>query len=253
MFELSHSKEGWFAMAGIDDPIEATKKQYPEESPSPLAVMIDVLEPWHPFAGMVAVFRQFTSHAKTSARVKALFEAFEWYIRRHEAKLEELTLEKQLELPAAKDAVIAAVTESIFTPDVDKIKRFGAILGYNFMGKKGRVHWERAAAYIRALSQLGDDDIKVLRILHDLQRGSFIGAEQKPDLAAIPRTMERALINAEKEGISREDTYSRCARLNGFGLTLQMERPRGMASAVDYVYRLTRQGKQLMDILHGLE
>jgi hypothetical protein len=240
-------------MAGIDDPIEATKKQYPEESPGPLAVMIDVLEPWHPFAGMVAVFRQFTSHAETSARVKALFEAFEWYIRRHEAKLEELTLEKQLELPAAKEAVIAAVTESIFTPDIDKIKRFGAILGYNFMGKKGRAHWERAAAYIRALSQLGDDDIKVLRILHNLQRGNFTGTEQKPDLVALPRTMERALINAEKEGISREDTYSRCARLNGFGLTLQMERPRGMASAVDYVYRLTRQGKQLMDILQGLE
>lgn len=138
-------------MAGIDDPIEATKKQYPEESPGPLAVMIDVLEPRHPFAGMVAVFRQFTSHAETSARVKALFEAFEWYIRRHEAKLEELTLEKQLELPAAKEAVIAAVTEAIFTPDIEKIKRFGTILGYNFMGKKGRAHWERAAAYIRAL------------------------------------------------------------------------------------------------------
>ena len=92
MSELSHSKErNSFAMAGIDDPIEATKKQYPEESPGPLAVMIDVLEPWHPFAGMVAVFRQFTSHAETSARVKALFEAFEWYIRRHETKLEELT------------------------------------------------------------------------------------------------------------------------------------------------------------------
>jgi hypothetical protein len=45
--------------------------------------------------------------------------------------------------------------------DIDKIKRFGAILGYNFIGKKGRAHWERAAAYIRALSQLGDDDIKV--------------------------------------------------------------------------------------------
>jgi hypothetical protein len=123
-------------MAGIDDPIEATKKQYPEESPGPLAVMVDVLAPWHPFAGVAVVFRQFTSQKETNARVRALFEAFEWYIREHDKKMEELALESQLEQPAAKEAVIAAVTEAIFAPDIQKIKRFGAILGYNFMGKE---------------------------------------------------------------------------------------------------------------------
>jgi hypothetical protein len=238
-------------MGGIDDPIEAVKKQYPEERPGPLAIMLDILGPWHPFSGMLAAFRQFTSQAETTARVKALFEAFEWYVRRHEAKLEELALERQLEIPAAKEAVIAAVTESVFTADINKVKRFGAILGHNFVGNKGRPDWERATAYIRALSQLGDDDIKILRILYDLQRDRFTGIEQKPDKAALPKTMERALINAERQGTSREYTYSRCARLNGFGLTLQMERPRGLGG-VDYVYRLTRHGKHLMDILQGV-
>lgn len=238
-------------MSKIDDPLEATRQQYPEKSPGPISVMLDVLGPLHPFAGIVAVFRQFSSQAETNARVGALFEALEWYVRRHESKLEELTLEKQLELPAAKEAVIAAVTEAIFSPDVNKIKRFGAVLGDNFLRQSSNAQWESAAAYIRDLSRLGDDDIRILRLLHDLQRGMFLGRDQTPDQAQFIGTMERVLINAERAGVSREDVYSRCARLNGFGLTLQMERPRSVI-AVQYVYRLTRHGKYLMDILQGV-
>jgi hypothetical protein len=234
----------------IDDPINAVKQQYPEQSPSPVSVMLDVLGEITPYLGVVNVFRKFSSQAETNARVRALFEAFEWYVNQHEAKLEELELEKQLEIPAAKEAVITAVTEAIFSPDINKIKRFGAILGYNFLGQSGKAQWERASAYIRDLAQLGDDDIRVLQILHDLQKQMFIGRDQKPDQIQFPRVMERALINSEQTGISREDVYARCARLNGFGLCLQMEKPRGMPG-VDYVYRMTRLGKQLMDILRG--
>jgi hypothetical protein len=238
-------------MSTIDDPLEATKQQHPEKSPGPISVMLDVLGPLHPFAGVVAVFRQFSSQAETNARVRALFDALEWYVHRHESKLEELTLEKQLETASSKEAVVAAVTEALFSPDVNKIKRFGAILGHNLMGQSGRVEWESAAAYIRDLARLGDDDIRILRLLHNLQRGMFLGRDQTPDQVQFGGTMERVLIDAEREGVSREDVYSRCARLNGFGLTLQMERPRGMI-AVQYVYRLTRHGKHLMDILQDV-
>ena len=151
----------------------------------------------------------------------------------------------------AKEAVITAVTEALLSPDLNKITRFAAILGHEFIGKSGKSDWENAVRYIRDLSQLGDDDIRVLRILHQLQQTAFIGDEQKPDQPQFAGTMERALITAERQGMSREDVYSRCARLNGFGLTLQMERPRGMV-AVDYVHRLTRHGKHLIDILQGV-
>jgi hypothetical protein len=134
---------------------------------------------------------------------------------------------------------------------LNKIKRFAAILGDEFIGNGSKTDWGSAASYIRDLSQLGDDDIRVLRILHELQRAAFIGHDQKPDQPQLAGMMERALITAEREDMSREDVYSRCARLNGFGLTLQMERPRGMV-AVDYVYRLTRHGKHLIDILQGV-
>ena len=238
-------------MSQIDDPIEAVKQQYPEESAGPISVMLDVLSALHPFAGVGNVFRQFFSQAERRARVKALFESVEWYIQRHEKKIEELELEDQLQRTEAKEAIIAAVTEALLSPDSNKIKRFAAILGHEFIGNGSKTDWENAASYIRDLSQLGDDDIRVLRILHELQRAAFIGHDQKPDQPQFAGTMERALITAEREGMSREDVYSRCARLNGFGLTLQMERPRGMV-AVDYVYRLTRHGKHLIDILQGV-
>lgn len=238
-------------MSQIDDPIEAVKQQYPEESAGPISVMLDVLSVLHPFAGVGNVFRQFISQAEQRARVKALFESIEWYIKRHEKKIEELELENQLQTSEAKEAVIAGVTEALLSPDVNKIKRFAAILGHGFLRKGSKTDWENAATYIRELSQLGDDDILVLRILHKLQQTAFIGQQEKPDQPQFAGTMERALITAEQENMSREDVYSRCARLNGFGLTLQMERPRGMV-AVDYVYRLTRHGKHLIEILEGV-
>ena len=238
-------------MSQIDDPIEAVKQQYPEEPKGPISVMLEVLGPWHPFVGLVNVFRHFASQSETNARVRALFEAFEWYVRQQGEKIEALDLEKQLQMPQAKEAVITAVTEALLCADLNKITRFATILGHEFVGKASKSDWENAATHIRELSQLGDDDIQVLRILHQLQRNAFIGQEQKPDQPQFAGTMERVLITAQQAGMSREDVYSRCARLNGFDLTLQMERPRGMV-AVDYVYRLTRHGKHLIDILQGV-
>ena len=77
-----------------------------------------------------------------------MFEALEWYVRHHDAKLEELTLQEQLQLPAAKEAaVIAAVTEAIFSPDINKIKRLGPLLGITLwvrrersLGESRRIH-----------------------------------------------------------------------------------------------------------------
>jgi len=125
-------------MSQIDDPIEAVKQQYPEGSAGPISVMLDVLSLMHPFVGVVNVFRHFISQGEQRARVKALFEAVEGYIREHDKKIEELALEEQLQRTEAKEAVIAAVTESLLSPDLNKIKRFAAILGHEFVGKGGK-------------------------------------------------------------------------------------------------------------------
>ncbi len=181
-------------MSQIDDPIEAVKQQYPEGSAGPISVMLDVLGPMYPFVGVVNVFRRFASQAETNARVRALFEAFEGYIRDHDKRIEALELEKQLETPQAKEAVITAVTEALLSPDLNKIKRFAAILGHQFIVNGSKTQWQNAATYIRELSQLGDDDVQALRILHQFQRGAFIGHEQKPDQPQFAQTMERVLI-----------------------------------------------------------
>lgn len=235
-------------MATIDDPIDAVKQYYPEASTSPVSVMLEVLGPLNTFVGIGNVFREFFSRAEANARVKALFEAIEWYVRKHDKRIDELELEKQLQNPEAKEAVMAAVTEAIFSADIKKIERFGAIVGHELISTDRSPDWEAAATYIRELAQLGEDDIRTLQTLHQFQSALFLGPSQKPDQPQFANTMERVLITLEKQGISREDVYSRCARLNGFGLTLQMERPRGTV-AVDYVYRLTRSGKRLIDIL----
>lgn len=51
-------------MSQIDDPLEAVKQQYPEESKGPISVMLEVLGPWHPFMGLVNVFKHFASQSQ---------------------------------------------------------------------------------------------------------------------------------------------------------------------------------------------
>ena len=139
-------------MSQIDDPIEAVKKQYPEEPGGPISVMLDLIAELHPFAGIANVFREFRSQAEQRARIKPLFEAVEWYVRQHERKIDELELEEQIRRPEAKEALIAAVRETLLSSDLNKVKRFAAIVGHGFLTNGNKTDWENAAAYIRDLS-----------------------------------------------------------------------------------------------------
>jgi hypothetical protein len=235
-------------MGSIDDPIEAVKRQYPEEPRGPVSTMLDVLGPFDQYLGLVNVFRQFRSQAETNARVKAMFDAFEFYIREHEHRIEELEIEKQLEDPNAQETVITAVRETLLTADHRKIQRFGTVLGHEFLASEDEKNWEDAAAYIRDLAELGEEDIKVLSYLYEFQSEFFRG-DKLIDYNLIFRNYGQLLGNIEKCGFRKDDFYARCSKLSGFGLVLPLERRNDVVSPSDFAFRLTGMGKHLVDIL----
>ncbi len=141
-------------MPGIDDPIDAVKKQYPEESSSPLELILDVASKFDKFVGVVNTIRKQFSKDTAIEKVEALLTAFESTIRRSECDVQRISL--KLESPEFVETLSVAVSESIRTSDRRKIARFGSILGYSVAEEGNPRSSEEASAYIRDLAQLGE-------------------------------------------------------------------------------------------------
>src|SRR5262245_62613305 len=115
-------------MSSINDPIEAVHSQYPEESFDPLRIALGVLTPVHPLAKIGSAIKKFLSQKDAKARVEAFFWAFEWYIRNHDKRIEDV--EAKLESPAFLETIVIAVNKAAQSANFKKVKRFAAILGY---------------------------------------------------------------------------------------------------------------------------
>jgi len=236
-------------MSGIDDPIAAAKKRYPEPSSMKNAaeLLIDVAAQSSPFAGMANAIREFFSAKQASERVKALLDQLEWYIREHESRLDRL--EEKMNAPEFIETLLVAVDESLHTANTEKIRCFAKVLGHELLHGGGAKSLENAAVYIRDLSELGEADIEVLSILHNFQRSLDLEYVARTGIPVVLEPMRLAVREAQKRGIPREELYFRLSRLAGYGLVLQMDKARFGASPDEFVFLTTSNGKNLIRIL----
>jgi len=242
-------------MPGIDDPIDAVKKQYPEHASNAVDVLLDVAAESHPFAGMANAIRKFFSKKEAKERVKALLNALEWYIREHEKRLDLSEkklrdLSEKMNSPEFIEAVLVAANESLRTANLEKIKRFAKVLGHELIYGDSENGLEDASAYIRDLSEIGERDIKVLSILYDFQGNiTFDFLSAGGGVPSLLAKMSELLIEARKRGIPREEFCLRCAKLGGFGLVFQIDKSRVNAQPDDFIFLLTSSGRKLIEIL----
>ena len=230
----------------IDDPIKAVQRQYPEHD-SPLALAMQILGPLAPFTGVAAALGQFFSGKGTRARIRAMFEAFEFYIRNHGKRLDEL--ESRINSPKFIDALVTAIEESARAAQPEKVERFGRVLGHSLAADPKTSALEEAPAYIRQLSELGQADIDVLKILYDTQGHLLVESQRTFEAFQFESTMQTVFARLNEAHIHRDDFYARCARLQGFGLALWVAFGTALAGPNEYTFRLTLRGKSLVEIL----
>ncbi|HJZ78082.1 MAG TPA: hypothetical protein VKE51_40425 [Vicinamibacterales bacterium] len=106
---------------------------------------------------------------------------------------------------------------------LDKARRFGEVLGGTLANDSP--NWAEAADFIRTLESLNEADIEGLRILWRVQKQAFreMTSQQRgmsTDANDYTTTWTGVLDRATRAGVSKDDWYSRCARLSGFGLTV---------------------------------
>jgi hypothetical protein len=238
-------------MPGIEDQYEAIEKQHIDESNPYFKPMLEVFGEFVPLVGLLYVIQKQFSPDAAMARIKALVEQLVIDIQRHEKKLGKvLDIQSKIDSPEIAETVLATINETIRTTNVEKIKRFAAILGHSLTKEKA-TNWDDAAAYIRDIAQLGDRDIKALEILYSVQKDLFLGKNLAYEPNEYTERNAEVLKLAHESGMPRDEFYSRCGRLNGFGLAIEVQRNEFRVSPGDHCFRLTTRGRELISILSG--
>ena len=105
------------------------------------------------------------------------------------------------------------------------------------------------AALIRDLAQLGTEDIRALDVLRTAFRDVIA---HLPNLNDPNKFTEHIQDYTSAIGVNHfdpEDFYAACARLNGFGLAIEVLRNSSRMQIHEYCFRPTRRGLTLLDYL----
>jgi hypothetical protein len=233
----------------IDNKYEAIDKQHIDGDNPYFKPMMEILGKVVPLVGILYVIQKQFSPDAAMARIKALVEELVADIQQHEEKIGKIEdLQSKINSPEVAETVLVTINETIRTTNIEKIKRFAAILGYS-LTKKKNINWDDASAYIRDIAQLGESDIEVLKILYSIQKDLFIGKHLPRDPNSYTAKNNEVLELADQSGIPRDEFYSRCSRLNGFGLAIEVQRNEGRVAPSDHCFRLTTRGRELVSII----
>jgi hypothetical protein len=240
----------------IDDPIKASYEAFPEESEdlgrtlSDLALSFGSLA-FLPAAILKILKDQFLSSRRIE-RVEYLLNGFRIGIEdiesRFSADREKMKeIQERIEGPRIQEAVAAACEEATRATNTKKIERMAEVL----IGSLTPTRWspkdEDIATLIRDLAQLGDRDIEVLDKLGLAFGGLMLGDPKLPAKLFTDNNggLDR-IVQAEND---RDEFYSTCGRLMGFGLAVEEEWPMNHTQPHERCIRPTRRGLALLGYL----
>ena len=239
----------------IDDVIDASYSAWPEESENLLGeTFLTAMSPFLDVAHLAHLFKErFATKARID-RINYLLQAFRLRIceldeRTKNLKDEREAIRAKLTSPEFSEAVFLAMQESARTLSEKKLERYSSILG-NCLDTDEQVDSTiDLATFVRDVSQLGDEDIRVLGILREVFDPVIKAAPNLNDPNAFTEKMGslRAAIAASK--IHPDDFRAMCDRLRGFGLAVEMERNDSRMSPDEYCYRPSRRGVKLLNLL----
>jgi hypothetical protein len=204
----------------IDDELDALKGQYPEASKNlglelSLGALTTVPRRIGLAATILSVLRKHFSGKAMTECAELLFDALERKVRSQGERIADI--EKKLDRPQFAEAYVSVANIAIFTPDPNRIRQFGSILGYEATSNDPK-GWDEAAALIADLSRLTDGDLETLRLMVQFQGDKVLDNPNDAEYHMISSEFAKVRDEAVRRGLSRYDLYSRAERLSGFGL-----------------------------------
>jgi hypothetical protein len=242
----------------IDDPVDASYSAWPEE---PGGIAQKSTELSLTFGGLafgpakvLKILRDQFASSNRFARVIYLLDGFRLGLKALQAEnasdRERLnTLEQRLGTPQFAAAISTGCEEAIRATSEKKIQQLAAVLVGAIAGSAWADPAEDLAALIRDIAQLGDRDLKVLRILAQTHASAIKSAPDLYEPDAFSRETAALMRDVRESGSHSDDFLSTCERLRGFGLAADVLRNIAHMAPHDYCYRPTRRGLAILEYL----
>jgi hypothetical protein len=240
----------------IDDPIDASFGAFPEQ-PEGLGKQFAGLA--LSFGGLAltpaAILKILTDQflpAKRFERIEYLLDGFRLGVKALEAqvgsdreKMKEI--QAQIEAPRFQEAVAVACEEAARATNTKKIDRMMEVLAGSLTPTIWSPKDEDVATLIRDLAQLSDRDIQVLLNLNLAFGGLMLNYPKLP--AKIFTDNNAALDRIIEKENDRDEFFSTCGRLIGFGLAIEEQWPMNYTQPHERCIRPTRRGLALLAYL----
>lgn len=151
--------------------------------------------------------------------------------------------------PEAEEALFTAIRLSTSTTSRERVRRMARVVAGTAVSPTPI--WGEAEEFIRALEQINDADLEALNILWAAQRPAYRsmnqgGREFSTDSNDYNKGWKDVLTIVSKRNVSKDEWSSRCARLGGFGLAVQVPPNNSFQGTGDVCFRLTARAARLL-------
>jgi len=250
-------RESGPAMSGkIDDSIDASFEAFPEE-PEGLGgkfaeLALSFIGLVFPPAAVAKILADQFRPANRFERIEYLLRGLSIGIKALESpvgtdreKMKEI--QAHIEAPRFQEAVAAACEEAVRATSLKKVEGLAQVLAGSLTPTRWSPKDEDIAILIRDLAQLGDRDVDVLQKLSLAFGGLMLNNPALPSniFTENNSSLERII---EKES-DRDEFYSTCGRLIGFGLAIDETWPMNRTQPYERCIRPTRRGLSLLGYL----
>jgi hypothetical protein len=157
---------------------------------------------------------------------------------------------ERLDEPELTRLIAVAVERIFFLANERKIKRFAAVIANAVTEERTEQELEDAASFIRALDELSEDDLRVLKVFYHYQKDYVSEGHAMPHAIFFEGNRMTTLQEGIRTlGMQIDDVDSRCNRLVGYGLLVSLERSQHYGDINYHYFRMTLFGKRLMILL----
>jgi hypothetical protein len=234
----------------IDDRLEKTREIFPEDEDDLLGGLTLAGAFFSPLLAVCDAFKSVTDRRDARHRVKTAIHALCDELESMRNGLPS-NVEAALKSEWFKRGLRVAIEGASRESSEVRAAALGVALAYgSFPNDENKHRQEDVASYIRDLSLLGTDDVQMLKLLRDTYLPVIESAPNLNLPDAFQRHFDKFRQAATRLKIHTDDCIATCARLSGFGLTIEL--PRSGAAhqqSFEQFFRPTRRGLYLLSLL----
>jgi hypothetical protein len=163
------------------------------------------------------------------------------------------SIDTQADEPWFRKAVETLVTEAARSADEHRALQIGVAFARGCIPDPDNTQRrEELATYLRELAQLSIEDVRMLRILRDVNMSAIKTYPNLNDPNPFTENFSILKAHLSELRIHPDDAVSTCTRLAGFGLAAEVARNPSRQSAGEHCFRPTKRGLYVLMLLEAV-